>query len=338
LYGHRHPCLYRHAKINIQFLLSTSTRVVNKRRAFNAISIYFGGHFEKTGLTLPTKITSLPALLKRIRTRTKQLAAVQATGAYSPGAWIEKRSGITSNKSYWCVRSRSPNLPNGSTFLYVAEADLKEWRKAIARGRKIVELQRDIRDTQRRIEALTRRAEQRGIVVRNVLGDPDASPEHYTPLPYIELVREVLGEIDLDPASNALAQTWIRARTFYTKEDDGLVQPWCGSVYLNPPYGSPEVRLLGRTFSEKAIAEYQAGTITAAIILLNRTGAQWYKHLQEQVTAVCEVYKRIAFLSERGEVQQSPRYYNDFLYLGPKPATFRDVFGKIGKVQMLQKT
>ncbi|MGI2909271.1 DNA N-6-adenine-methyltransferase [Tolypothrix sp. VBCCA 56010] len=219
----------------------------------------------------------------------------------------------------------------------MSEADLKEWRKAIARGRKIVELQRDIRDIQRRIDALLRRAEQRGIVVRNVLGDPDASPEHYTPLPYIELVRQVLGEIDLDPASNALAQTWIRARTFYTKADDGLIQPWGGAVYLNPPYESSEVRLLGRKFLEKAIAEYQVGTITAAVILLNRTGAQWYKQLQEQVTAVCEVYKRIAFISENGAVQQSPRYYNDFLYLGTEPERFRDVFGKIGKVQVLRK-
>lgn len=134
---------------------------------------------------MPTKITPLPALLKRVRTRSKQLVAVQATGAHFPGAWIEKRtaSGIPSKKSYWCVRSRSPNLPNGSKFLYLSEADLKEWQKAIARGRKIIELQRDIRDTQRRIDALTRRAEKRGIVVRNVLGDPDASPEHYTPSP-----------------------------------------------------------------------------------------------------------------------------------------------------------
>ena len=118
----------------------------------------------------------------------------------------------------------------------MSAADLKEWRQTIARGRKIVELQRDIRDTQRRIDALMKRAEKRGIVVLNILGDPGASPEYYTPPIYIDMVRQVLGTIDLDPASNMIAQQWIQATRFYVQEDDGLSQPWTGRLYLNPPY------------------------------------------------------------------------------------------------------
>lgn len=60
--------------------------------------------------------------------------------------------------------------------------------------------------------------------------------ERYTPAEYIAAVREVLGEIDLDPASSALAQETVRAIEHFTVDDDGLAQEWHGRVFLNPPY------------------------------------------------------------------------------------------------------
>jgi hypothetical protein len=63
--------------------------------------------------------------------------------------------------------------------------------------------------------------------------------------------------------------------------------------------------------------------------LLNRTGAAWYSKLKKRVSAVCEVQRRIAFIDENGQQQKSPRYYNDFLYLGRDVKTFKQVFGKL---------
>lgn len=50
-----------------------------------------------------------------------------------------------------------------------------------------------------------------------------------------KLIR-ALGEFDLDPCS-PVNRPWDTAKQHYTVVDDGLIQPWSGRVWLNPPYG-----------------------------------------------------------------------------------------------------
>jgi len=49
-------------------------------------------------------------------------------------------------------------------------------------------------------------------------------------------IIQALGEFDLDPCAS-INRPWDTARHHYTIEDDGLVQPWFGRIWLNPPYG-----------------------------------------------------------------------------------------------------
>ena len=49
-------------------------------------------------------------------------------------------------------------------------------------------------------------------------------------------IIKALGEFDLDPSS-PINRPWETAKKHYTVEDDGLVQPWEGRVWCNPPYG-----------------------------------------------------------------------------------------------------
>ncbi len=54
------------------------------------------------------------------------------------------------------------------------------------------------------------------------------------------------GSFNLDPCSH-LDRPWPTAREHYTQEDDGLVLPWFGRVWLNPPYSIALItKFLGR--------------------------------------------------------------------------------------------
>jgi hypothetical protein len=52
----------------------------------------------------------------------------------------------------------------------------------------------------------------------------DKSPEWYTPQQYIDLARDVLGEIDLDPASCAEANRIVRVTRYYDIHDNRLTK------------------------------------------------------------------------------------------------------------------
>src|SRR5882672_9530574 len=85
------------------------------------------------------------------------------------------------------------------------------------------------------------------------------SPEWYTPAAYVEAARKVMGSIDLDPASHAEANLVVRATRYYTETENGLLQPWKGNVFLNPPGG------LVRDFWLKLIIEWMTCQVSQCI-------------------------------------------------------------------------
>ncbi len=58
-------------------------------------------------------------------------------------------------------------------------------------------------------------------------------------------IIEALGPFDLDPCAPIVRPRDTAARHF-TLEDDGLMQPWEGRVWLNPPYGKHTWKWLNR--------------------------------------------------------------------------------------------
>jgi hypothetical protein len=158
------------------------------------------------------------------------------------------------------------------------------------------------------------------------------SVEWYTPADYIEAVHQALGGVDLDPASNEFANATVRAKKFFTAEDDGLKKKWHGRVFLNPPYGkTDDNESLAGAFCTKAIGEYESGNIESCIILVNSLHSQkWQAPLY--CYPVCLVDHRIRFVSGDGEQNKNPTFQNIFVYLGKEPARFATAFEKIGYV------
>ncbi len=158
------------------------------------------------------------------------------------------------------------------------------------------------------------------------------SVEYYTPQEYIEAAREVLGEIDLDPASCEAAQEWIQARIYYTKEQDGLFLPWSGRVWLNPPYSKTGGESNQALWSQRLQAEYMAGNVAEAVLLVKAAlGYKWFDELWYK-WPVCFARERISFVREDGSDEGQSKQGTAFLYFGRRESAFRQVFSRIGRV------
>lgn len=121
-------------------------------------------------------------------------------------------------------------------------------------------------------------------------------PEWYTPAEYIEAARQVLGGIDLDPASSETAQDTVQAKNYYTAKEDGLSREWAGRIWLNPPYSAD---MVGR-FVSKLVSHVQAGDVPAALLLVNNaTETEWFQGAAECASAVCFPDGRIRFWTIR---------------------------------------
>jgi hypothetical protein len=168
----------------------------------------------------------------------------------------------------------------------------------------------------------------RARLVRNLMSSESA--EWYTPAPYIAAVRQVLGGIDLDPASSAAANNVIRAKTYFTAADNGLTREWPGRVFINPPYCG-----LAGAFVARLLEQYQCGVTTAAIALVNGNAhdTEWFRPLFNWPLCFAG---RIAFnaVDAAGTLvpTKGSNYGSAFVYVGPEPGRFAEVFRQFGPV------
>jgi phage N-6-adenine-methyltransferase len=150
--------------------------------------------------------------------------------------------------------------------------------------------------------------------------------EWWTPEEYIELAREMLGEIELDPATSEGAQRVVKTTRFYTKDENGLQQDWNGRVWLNPPYAR---KLIGK-FIKKLCEEVRVGRVTEAILLThNYTSSAWFQdEIAPNASAIC-FSERVAFEPPDGD-PANPTQGQAFSYFGPNVDRFEKIFGSVG--------
>lgn len=151
----------------------------------------------------------------------------------------------------------------------------------------------------------------------------------YTPPAYIEAAREVMGGIDMDPASSELANTIVQAPVYYTAQTNGLNKKWAGRVWMNPPYSKDLVHL----FTAKLLEHLVGGDINAACVLVNNaTDTGWCQPLLKNCNAVCFPKGRVKFIDKEGTPSGAPLQGQAIFYFGEDPESFREHFGGFGAV------
>lgn len=119
------------------------------------------------------------------------------------------------------------------------------------------------------------------------------SKEWYTP----PIIFDCLNlEFDLDPCSPVNTKTWVPAKKKYTVLDNGLMQPWAGLVWMNPPYGTDTPVWM------KRLCEHGNGVA----LVFARTDTQWFHEYATKAHAICFVSGRIKFMKPDGTEGGTP--------------------------------
>ncbi|UTZ44676.1 phage N-6-adenine-methyltransferase [Vibrio campbellii] len=192
----------------------------------------------------------------------------------------------------------------------------------------------------------------------NLINQTSGKVEYYTPPEWLEAARAVLGTIELDPASCELANKNVQAVHFFTKDDDGLTQPWKGTtLWMNHPFHRGEkacptnrkkckkksCRDRGHHIDKdipsnddwisKLLTEFEAGHFKEAIIItFANTSEGWFKKLLG--FPQCFPNKRVHYIKPDGTVDKNCTKGSVITYLGPNLDTFAVVFGEFGQIKV----
>lgn len=131
--------------------------------------------------------------------------------------------------------------------------------------------------------------------------------------------------VDTDPCAGRDTQIGCSINyrnTADTGEDDGLIRPWRGTCYVNPPYG--------RTLSswvERAELAYRRSDCEVIMLLPARTDTQWWQSCWK-ADAVCFWKGRIKFVG----AENSAPFPSALVYWGDRVSRFNRAFSDYGHV------
>lgn len=148
--------------------------------------------------------------------------------------------------------------------------------------------------------------------------------EHYTPADLLWRIVEFYGGmIDLDPCSNSHTEPNTPSSFQYTIEDDGLLQPWFGNVFVNPPYG--------RALSAwaQALIDKRSEYDQLLFLVPSRTDTKWYEKLTPYPRL--NFRGRLRFLNEGNKGNPAP-FPSVLFYLGDHPYRFKSHFQDLGEI------
>ena len=138
-----------------------------------------------------------------------------------------------------------------------------------------------------------------------------------------------MGWIDLDPASSEAANAFVKARKIYTIQDNGLVQPWHGRVFMNHPFS----REFNRAWIQKLVAEYENDEVEqACCITFAATSEAWFRPLLRQPN--CFLVPRTNYYLPDGTKKRGVTKGSVVTYFGEHADAFARCFAHLGEVKI----
>ena len=119
--------------------------------------------------------------------------------------------------------------------------------------------------------------------------DRTTGKEEWLTPPWV--LRE-LGDFDLDPCA-PVTRPWPMAARHLTIENNGLIRPWAGRVFCNPPYGKETPRWMQR------MAEHSGGGI--ALIFVRTETATFFPWIWDHAHGFLFIKGRLSFYTVEGK-------------------------------------
>ena len=164
-----------------------------------------------------------------------------------------------------------------------------------------------------------------------LINQDSGNVEYYTPTWIVEAAREVMGSIDLDPASSAKANLTVKASTYYRLPFNGLDYEWFDNVWLNHPFSKAQ----NKAWINKLINEYEVDSNVkqACCITYASTSEKWFQPLMNYPQ--CYFSRRVNYIDGvTGNIKKGVTKGSVVTYLGPNVAKFYSVFSQYGKVMV----
>jgi len=160
---------------------------------------------------------------------------------------------------------------------------------------------------------------------------PPSDGDYYTPVEYSAAIRATYGEPpDLDPATCNQANNdsygrGIHARRIYDQLEDGLVKPWFGKVWLNPPFGQWD------KWVQKITDELDRGDVTELMVYctISALTNKSHKPLFQRYSALMISHGRPNCWGPRATTAPDGIAV---LYFGPHPDRFGECWAHLGQI------
>lgn len=153
--------------------------------------------------------------------------------------------------------------------------------------------------------------------------------DYFTPVEIINAARQVMGGIDLDPASCAEANRIVNAVKFYTAKNNGLTQPWAGRVWMNHPFS----RSGNKAWVNKLVQDYESGRVTeACCITYASTSESWFQPLLRRPQ--CFLARRLHYVLPSGTTLRATTKGSVITYFGQNVEAFAAAFRNMGVIKI----